>query len=130
MLLAFAGLYFLEDDRKWALLGIAAVIFWTTGSFYQGTTGFSFSNRYFAALFPLAVIGAAALLEKGQAWRRATWLLAGYGFLMFLLVFPIDWGHFAAYPEVLAYWFSDGKLLQLPAALWEKLGLVRVLFER
>ncbi len=130
LLLAFAGLYFLEDERKWVLLGIAAVMFWTTGSFYQGTTGFSFSNRYFAALYPLAALGTAVLLEKGKAWSRAVWALAAYGFVMFLLVFPVDWGHFVGPAEVLGYWFSDGSLLQLPAALWEKVGLVRLLLMR
>ena len=127
VLLSFAGLWLLKDDRKWVLLGIVLMMFYATASFFEGTTGFSFSNRYFAALFPITAMGVAVLLEKGREWGKAAWVFGAYGFLLFLFVFPIDWGHFAGYGEVLSYWLVQGHLLQLPGALFEKLGFIRLL---
>lgn len=130
VLLGFVGLWFLKDERKWVLLGIVALMFYTTASFFEGTTGFSYSNRYFAALFPITVIGVAALLQEGKEWNKASWVLGAYGFLMFLFVFPIDWGHFAGYGEVLSYWILQGHLLELPGALYSKLGFVRLVLQQ
>ncbi len=130
VLLSFAGLYWLKDERKWVLLGIVALMFWHAGSLFEGTTGFSYGNRYFAALFPLITLGMASVLEKGKNWKWISIALGAYGAMMFLLVFCRDWGHFASYGEVLAYWFLQGHLTELPGAVFDKLGLVRLLLRK
>lgn len=125
LFLSAYGLWKWKDERKWVLLGVAALMLLVTGSFFKGTTGFSFSNRYFAALFALLAIGTAVLLKEGRH-RKLLYALSAYGALLFILHISNDWGHFPGIAEVFQYWFLQGHLTELPGALVSKLGLIRL----
>lgn len=125
--LSLAGLLLWKDKRKWVLIGLFLVLLWATGSSYHGTTGFSFSHRYFAALFIVFLVGTAVLLERVK-W--AVWPVAAatlWTLLLFVLHIAGEYPVFATIPSVWQYWFGEGRLAQLPARLFDKLGIIRLL---
>lgn len=122
---SFAGLWVWKDDRKWVLMGLAVMLLLVTGSFFKGTTGFSFSNRYFVSLLPVFVVGSAVMLKNKQG--RWMGMLALYGLVLFLLTLSNDWGHFPTITEVWSHWFTEGHLAEFPQAIIDKLGFVRFL---
>lgn len=126
-IIALIGLALWENRRKWVLLGLFAVMLWVTGSSFHGTTGFSFSHRYFAALFIVFLIGTAVLLDK---FVKAKWLVAAataWTVLLFVLHLAGEYSSFATLQSVYAYWFNGGRLGELPSKLYGKLGVIRLL---
>ncbi len=131
VLLALFGLWQWKDDRKWLLFGIFATMLWHTSAFFNGTTGYSFGNRYYAAMFPIFVIGLAFFLEKHAKLLWLAAVLSFYNFSLFLLSIAGDFtGIFPSLPAIYNYWFIEGNITKFPHLVIEKTGLYRLIFER
>lgn len=131
VLLSLFGLWQWKDDRKWLLLGIFATMLWHTSAFFDGTTGYSFSNRYYAAMFPLFVIGLAIFLEKHAKLLWLAAVLSFYNFSLFLLSIAGDFtGIFPSLPAIYNYWFAENNFVKFPQLVIEKTGLYRLMFEQ
>ncbi|MFH1247329.1 MAG: hypothetical protein V1644_03030 [Candidatus Micrarchaeota archaeon] len=130
-LLALFGLWKWNDDRKWLLLGLFATMLWHTSAFFGGTTGYSFSNRYYAAMFPILVIGLAVFLEKYKKFTPLVLVFSIYSLVLFLLALAGDFtGAFPTLEGIYNFWLRDGNLTNAPQLIFEKTGLMRLLFEK
>ncbi|NUN11942.1 glycosyltransferase family 39 protein [Candidatus Micrarchaeota archaeon] len=127
VVLSFVGLLKWSDERKWVLTGLFVVLLIVTSMSYKGTTGFSFSHRYFAALFVPIIIGLAVLLKNAK-WRKPLIALGCYTVLLFFLhLAGVDfYNGFPSLPEVYRFWIVEGNLPRLPELLFNKLGIVRL----
>ncbi len=131
VLLSLFGIWNWRDDRKWLLLGIFATVLWATSAFFNGTTGYSFSNRYYAAMFPVLVIGLALFLDRHAKLLWLACVLSLYNFSLFLLSIAGDFtGIFPSLPAIYNYWFAEGNIARFPQLVIEKTGLYRLIFER
>lgn len=131
-IVSLLGVWHWKSDKKWVLLGLFAMLLVVTGMSFGGTTGFSFSNRYFAALFVVYVVGCAVLLQKfGEKTKVVLGALALWTTLLFLLhlagEYPSAFPHFAS---VWDYWFTQGNISSFPQKVFGKLGVVRLLLQK
>lgn len=130
VLLSLFGIYKWKDERKWLLLGVFLTMLWHTSAFYSGTTGYSFGNRYYAALFPVFVLGLALFLAKYGSLRNVAIGLSAYGLVLFLLALSGDFGgSFPTLDSIYDFWFVKGNIVNLPSLVIEKTGAYRLIFE-
>jgi len=130
--ISLLGVWHWKNEKKFVLLGLFAMLLVVTGMSFGGTTGFSFSNRYFAALFVVYVIGCAVLLQKfGEKAKIILAAMACWTAILFLLhlagEYPNDFPNFFSMWD---YWFTQGNISSLPQKVFEKLGIVRLLLRK
>ncbi len=131
VLLSLYGLWQWKDERKWILFGLFAVMLYVTSAFFHGTTGYSFSNRYYAALFPIFVIGLALFLQRFSKFLWLAAVLSFYNFSLFLLSLAGDFtGAFPSLEGIYSFWIQRGNISKLPELIVEKTGVFRLLFEK
>lgn len=131
VLLSLFGLWKWNDDRKWLLLGLFATMLWHTSAFFSGTTGYSFSNRYYTAMFPIFVIGLAVFLEKYKKFKLITIVCVVYSLALFLFSLAGDFtGAFPTLEGIYNFWLRDGNLANASKLIVEKTGVARLLLER
>ena len=119
----------LPKEEKWPLLAIVGLNFWVYSAWGSWHAAWSFGNRFFAVLFPLFVVGIAALLQHRPRSRLPLALMAIYTFVLFLLFI-------ASTPQLadpfnlqslLSYWFLQGHAAELLSSIIEKISFVRAI---
>lgn len=129
LVLSVAGLFFFHREEKWVLLSFAGINLWLYSSWISWHGAWSFGNRFFAILFPVAVIGLGALLS---AKPRLKWLIVACAvwtlalFALFLSATP-ELLNVLDLPGLLGYWLGDGRLLGLPARFLGKTSFARAI---
>jgi hypothetical protein len=129
LVLSIAGLFFFQREEKWLLLSFAGLNLWLYSSWISWHGAWGFGNRFFAILFPVAVIGLGSLLSakpklKWLIVACAVWTLAL--FTMFLAATP-EFLNVLDLPGLIGYWVGDGRLLELPARFLAKVSFVRAI---
>jgi len=124
-----AGLFFLKPSQKWLLLSFVGINFWVYSAWESWHSAWSFGNRFLVVLFPVFVVGIAALLSRNPRLRPLLLLLALYTFLLSLLFIAAT----TAIPDpfnlssLFSYWLGDGRLLELPLRVLEKTSVARAI---
>ncbi len=123
------GLWFFSREKRLLLLSFVGLNFWVYSAWSGWHSGWSFGNRFVIILFPLIVLGIAALLSKKPRLKMPLVLLAVYTFIVFLLfaastgVIPDPFNLLSLF----SYWFVEGNLAQLLPLLLEKISIVRAI---
>ncbi len=128
---ALYGVWLWRNEKKWVLLSLFALLLLVTASSFNGTTGFSFSHRYFAALFIIYALGCGVLLKEfGRKARLALGAMACWTVLLFVLHLAGGFSGFPTLNSLWEFWVAQGNFGRLPQLVFEKLGLVRLLLQR
>ena len=129
VLVGFYGLFLMKEKEKWLLLSFPALNLIIYACWASWHSAWAFGNRFFIMFFPLYAIGLAVLIEKKPSTKIPIAILAIYTFLLAMLFL-------ASTPQLsdpfnlqslIAYWFSNGNLLEFPARLLGKTSFMRVI---
>ncbi len=123
------GLLLIKDrGKKYLFISLILLNVYLMSSFDGWHGGWGFGNRFFVMLFPLYCIGTIKILEKYSKYRHLLYFSVIYTVLIYFM--------FLAYtPEplsILPIWsnfLSPEHLINLPALIFTKIGIVRFLLE-
>lgn len=123
------GLLLMKDrGKKYLFISLILLNIYFMSSFQGWHGAWGFGHRFFVIFFPLFCIGTVKILEEAPKYRHLLYFSAIYTILVYFM--------FLAYTptplSILPIWsnlLSPQHLIDLPALIFTKIGIVRFLFE-
>ncbi|UCC91844.1 MAG: hypothetical protein JSV39_01060 [Candidatus Aenigmatarchaeota archaeon] len=123
------GLLLVKDrGKKYLFISLILLNVYFMSSFQCWDGAWGFGNRFFAMFFPIYCIGTVKILEEIPKYRHILYFSAIYTVLIYFMFLAYTPTPLSILP-IWANFLSPEHLINLPALIFTKIGIVRFLLE-